>query len=132
VDPHESLLSQIHGAVVIIGHPVDVARNLVSITTHQLSKGVLVTGPRGFQQSMVGSRVLQHVLLQGRGEAQLIDGSQRIHQGRWLSQQRSTRSEIAQVPGVYYLFHAKAQRSQRRKEEFGSLCVFATFAPLRE
>jgi hypothetical protein len=31
---------------------------------------------------MVGSRVLQYVLLDGRGEPQLIDGRQRIHYGQ--------------------------------------------------
>jgi len=31
---------------------------------------------------MIGSRVLQYVLLDGRGEPQLIDGRQRIHYGQ--------------------------------------------------
>jgi len=30
------------------------------------------------------------------------------------------------------IFHAKAQRSQRRKENLARRCAFAIFAPLRE
>jgi hypothetical protein len=63
VNPHESLLSQIHRAVVIVGHPVDIARNLVSITTYQLCEGVLIPGSGRFQEGVIGGRILQHVLL---------------------------------------------------------------------
>src|SRR5258705_9572762 len=61
--PHKSLLSQIHSPIVVVCHSVDITRDLIAISTNQLSKCVLISRPRRFQQRVVGSSILQRVLL---------------------------------------------------------------------
>src|SRR5687768_9761545 len=46
---------------------------------------------------MIGSGVFQHLLLERRGEGQLVDGRQRIHQGRQALIRYYTRNTSART-----------------------------------
>src|SRR5438874_3865148 len=86
IDSDERLLRQVNRPIVIVGHAIDVARNLVTITAYQFRERILVASQRSFEQCMVGD-ALNH---NGRGhrggsEIQLLNRSQRSHRAGRLS-----------------------------------------------
>src|SRR6185369_3295983 len=106
VNSDKRLLSQIHSTVVIVGHSVDIARNLVSISTHQLCKSVLISRPCRLEQRVVRRSVFQHLLLQGGRKTQFIDGSQCFHHGRLRARPRAIHAP------VLLRFRKKAQKQE--------------------
>jgi hypothetical protein len=53
--PDERLLRQIDCRVVIAHNSINVARDLISISSDQFRKGIFVTSQRAFQQGVIGN-----------------------------------------------------------------------------